>query len=266
MIASNVHPTHWRFFSGKTLTTQRWLVGAWLFAAFLTASAATPPAEVILTVTEPYAELHTGPGRGYPVFDIAKKNTRLTLFYRQTDWFKVKTDEGKIGWVLRTDIEQSLAAVSFAKTTRDRVFDEYLHDRFDIGLAAGSFDGDLVLTMRTRYAWRPSFAGELSLAQISGTYNTSYVYSAQLLTQPRRFGRVTPFLAFGVGWLNDTPRATLVDRNDTWSPTGIVGIGVQYQLTPNVSLRADYHSYTVFVDSNRTLDFNEYNAGFAFLF
>ena len=261
-----MHSNNRRFLSGKKITRQRWLVGLWLLAVVFTAGAATPPAEINLTVAEPYAELHTGPGRGFPVFDVAKRNTRLTLFYRQTDWFKVKTDDGKIGWVLRADIEQSLAAVSFAKTTRDQLVDQYLRERVDIGLAAGTFDGDLVLTMRARYAWRPTFAGELSLAQISATYNTSYVYSAQLITQPRSFGRVTPFLAFGVGWLNDTPRATLLDRNDTWSPTGIVGIGVQYQLTPKVSLRADYHNYTVFVDNNRTLDFNEYNAGFAFLF
>src|SRR5262249_60332169 len=50
-------------------------------------------------VADPYLELHTGPGRGYPIFDIAERGERVEILMRHTDWFMVRHERGQEGWV-----------------------------------------------------------------------------------------------------------------------------------------------------------------------
>jgi len=49
-------------------------------------------------VAQPYLELHTGPGPGYPVFNVVPREERVDVLYRRTDWFKVRTERGVEGW------------------------------------------------------------------------------------------------------------------------------------------------------------------------
>ena len=43
-----------------------------------------------LVVTDPYIEMHSGPGRGFPVTYVIGRDEELTVLYSRTDWFKVK--------------------------------------------------------------------------------------------------------------------------------------------------------------------------------
>ncbi len=52
-----------------------------------------------VVVSDPYIDLHTGPGRGYPIFYVAAQGDRITILKEQTDWYKVRTPRGKEGWV-----------------------------------------------------------------------------------------------------------------------------------------------------------------------
>lgn len=65
---------------------------------------------VSVTMTASYIDIHTGPGRGYPVFHVAEKYDTLRLIKRRTDWYKVATTDGKTGWVPRAKLESALSA------------------------------------------------------------------------------------------------------------------------------------------------------------
>jgi uncharacterized protein YraI len=52
-----------------------------------------------LQIADPYIELRTGPGRGYPVFFVAARDEWIEIELRHTDWFSVRTEGGKLGWV-----------------------------------------------------------------------------------------------------------------------------------------------------------------------
>ncbi len=65
---------------------------------------------VTVTVTGPYVDLHTSPGRGYPVFEVAEHGDRLTLLKQRTTWIKVRTTAGKEGWVSEGQLHDSLRA------------------------------------------------------------------------------------------------------------------------------------------------------------
>ena len=57
----------------------------------------------VVQVTDPFIEMHTGPGRGYPVFYVAGEGEQIKRLKRRTDWFKVELKRGehtiKRGWV-----------------------------------------------------------------------------------------------------------------------------------------------------------------------
>jgi len=61
-----------------------------------------------VTVDEAYLELHTGPGRGYPVFHVVDRGMEIEVIKRRTDWFMVRTEKGKKGWVKRADMVLTL--------------------------------------------------------------------------------------------------------------------------------------------------------------
>ena len=79
-----------------------------------TFAADAPPAENAkaerVTVTDPYVELRTGPGRGYPIFFVAGRGEQIDIELRHTDWFRVRTAGGKVGWVHRGQLETTLTA------------------------------------------------------------------------------------------------------------------------------------------------------------
>ncbi len=54
---------------------------------------ATP--EVV--IDDPYIDLHTGPGRGYPIFFVAERGEQIALLKRRTEWFKVRVLVAKKG-------------------------------------------------------------------------------------------------------------------------------------------------------------------------
>jgi uncharacterized protein YraI len=235
------------------------------------ATAAAAPGVVAIAaervqIIEPYIELHSGPGRGFPVFDVVKRGGWLTLLKRRTDWFEVRSDEGKQGWVDRQQISATLTQAGQPKTLRDVVMDDYIARRLEIGIVGGRMEGDPMLGLRADYRLHDYFAAELALTQVTGTYNTSRLFAAEILGQPFPRWRFAPFFTLGIGRFNDTPRRTLVDPSSTDATTGIAGAGARLYFSQRFLLRLDYRNLVVLVDDDRTRAFDEFSAGLSFFF
>src|SRR5688572_33435440 len=61
-----------------------------------------------VVVDDPYIEMHTGPGRGYPIFYVGERGEPIELLKRRTEWFKIRTERGKEGWVHQTQLQTTL--------------------------------------------------------------------------------------------------------------------------------------------------------------
>ena len=76
-----------------------------LLLAFLMLIASPGPARADsshkILIADPFIELHTGPGRGYPVFHVIERGREVTIVKRRTDWFELRTDRGIEGWAPR---------------------------------------------------------------------------------------------------------------------------------------------------------------------
>src|ERR1700731_5069323 len=63
-----------------------------------------------VVVAEPYLEMRSGPGRGYPVVYVVGRDDSVTVLYSRTDWYKVRAPGGQEGWVRRADLARTQLA------------------------------------------------------------------------------------------------------------------------------------------------------------
>lgn len=222
------------------------------------------PYEVV--IAEAYIELHTGPGRGYPIFNVAERGEKLEVHTRRTDWFKVRTEQGVEGWVSAGQLSQTLEPDGTPTAIRDPSREDFIKRRREAGFQLGDLDGANILTLYGAYLFTDNLSLEISASDITGDFSSGWMLSASLVHQPFPRWYVSPFFTLGTGVLRIEPKATLVQAEDRTDQEAHVGFGFRAHLGRRFLLRAEYKSYVVFTkrDSNEELD--EWKAGFAFFF
>lgn len=217
-------------------------------------------------VQEPFMDLHTGPGRGFPAVQVVERGEWVEILKRKTDWFKVRSEQDKEGWVHRSQMEKTLTEAGVKKNFRDVLMDDYLSRRLEIGFAAGRFDGDPSLTVRASYRFNDFIIGEFSLSQVSGDFSSSRIVDLNVQLAPYSDHRFSPYFNLGFGHFRNEPRATLVNAVDTSATTAVVGVGLRIYLTRRFIVRADFKDYIVMIDADRNEEFQQWITGFSFFF
>jgi len=217
-------------------------------------------------VAEPFLELHTGPGRGYPVFYVVDRGEQISVLKRRTDWFSVRTAKGKVGWARRADMELTLTPAGKPTQFAEPDFGDYSRRRWEAGLLAGDFGGANIITAYAAYAMTANLAGELSVSQVFGDYSDALIADARLIAQPFPEWRLSPYFSLGTGIIYTDPNVTLVDEQDRTEQIGSVGAGFRWYLTRRFLLRAEYRYDVIFQDTNDNQEINEWKAGFSFFF
>jgi uncharacterized protein YgiM (DUF1202 family) len=219
-----------------------------------------------VVVAEPYIEMHTGPGRSYPVFHVVDRGNEIEVIKRRTDWFKVRTARGKEGWVNRAEMELTLTSAGEATQFAEAGLGEFSQRRWEGGVLAGDFEGGDVVSVYVAYAMTENLSIELEASQMFGDYSDAVSGTVSLVAQPFPEWRLSPFLSLGTGIIYTDPNVTLVDESDRTEQIGSVGAGVRYYLTRRFLLRAEYRNSVIFQDTDDNQEINEWKAGFAFFF
>ncbi len=217
-------------------------------------------------IADPYIELHTGPGRGYPVFYVVEREAWIEIIKRKTDWFKVRTEKDTQGWVARAQLERTLTDEGSKKSFRDVLVDDFIRRRFEFGIAGGAFDSEPVVKARVAYRFTQNLGTELVVGQVSGRFSSSLNYHADLVSLPFPGWRFSPFFTVGIGGFKNQARQTLVDRKERHSLTANAGLGLRAYITQNFIARFDFKNYVVLVDDNQDEEFQEFTLGMSFFF
>ncbi len=226
------------------------------------AVAATP--EVL--VAEPYLELRTGPGRGYPVTQVVPRGQTVTVLKRRTDWFKVRDARGREGWAHRDRLAATFTPQGRPMPAAAPGRDEFEEHRREAGLLAGDFEGANVISGYASYAFNPQLAAELRFSQLLGNASDGQLLAAGLTHVFRPDWRVQPFVSIGAGMIRIQPKATLVQAPDRSDELAFVGAGVKVYLSRQFIFRAEYNKYVVFTDRDENEEPTEWKLGFAFFF
>lgn len=219
-----------------------------------------------LQVTDPFLEFHTGPGRGYPVFHVVERSGWVTVELRHTDWYKLRADNGTVGWVPRDQLASTLTDTGSRKTFREVVLDDYLRRRVEAGAAVGRFEAEPMVKLWLAYRLADTLTLEASTAQVQGVYAGSHLWQVNLQTEPWHDHRLSPFLGIGVGRFHNVPNKSLVDAQRTDANLADVTLGLRYHVSERFVARLDYTLTTTFLSDQQTADYRSLSAGLSFFF
>lgn len=217
-------------------------------------------------ITDPFIELHTGPGRGFPVFFVAPRGEWIGITLRHTDWYKVRTEGGKEGWVHRRQLETTLTEAGGQKTFRDLVLDDYLLRKLELGGGWGRFKKEPMLKIWTSYRLSDTLSVEGTVGQVQGVFSGTDFWHVNLNVEPWSDRRLSPFFGIGFGRFKNVPNLSLVSSIPTDAKLANAALGVRYYITDRFVLRADYSVYTAFVADTRSTEYRAITGGLSFFF
>ena len=237
-----------------------------VLAAWVLTSAAYAQEALTLRVAGAYIELHTGPGGGYPIFHVAERGETIEVLKSKVDWFKVRTQSQKEGWVSLAQLEATLMTTGDPLHLPKASITDYFARHVEMGVAAGLLEDEPMMSLRVAYLAHPNFILELSFSQVSGTYASSQLYQSNLVALPFPNCRLAPFFSVGLGWFDSTPKATLLDAEALSAASANAGLGLRYYLTRRVMFRGDFKSNTIFISDDRVDEYWAWSGGLSFFF
>lgn len=237
------------------------VIGVLAACSYVLPAAAAYRPEVV--VSDPYLDLHTGPGRGYPVFYVAGQGEKIQLLKRRTDWYKIKTRRGKEGWVNVAQLRSTLDLEGQAIDFHEPGMGDFSNRRWEVGFAGGDFDGAAMLTLYGAYALTQNISAQLSASQILGDYSDGAMGNINLVMQPFPEWRVSPFFTLGTGVLHVEPQTTIVQSEDRTDEIAHVGVGANVYVGRRFVFRVEYKHHTVLTSRDDNQEIDEWKAGFS---
>ncbi len=238
-----------------------WLAGFFLPAGLLWAANIQR-----VQVDDAYIELHTGAGRGFPIYHVVERHHWIDIIKRKSDWIKVLSDDGYTGWVFIDQMQLTLIAPGERAKIDAPDVQQFQQRKYDISIMAGDFAGAAALSVVLGTNFTENLSGEFGYTTASGNYTNSLLWYANMLTTPFPDWWISPFFSVGFGHMKNSPRQSFVFADETSDLFANAGLGVRLYLTRRVYLRWDVRDYVVFINDNNSGKFREWKLGFSFFF
>jgi len=237
-----------------------------LLSGLVPALAHAAAAKPVVTVADPYLEMHTGPGVGYPVFHVVERGETVTIVKRRTEWFKVRTDHDREGWVDQAQLAKTLQPSGEAVQFGALGFGDYSARRWEMGALGGDFGGANVVALYGARQITPNLSLEVGGSQLLGSFSDGWLAGVNIVHNFFPEWRASPFFTLGTGLVHIEPKATVVRTEDRSDQYAQVGTGVRAWVTRQFLLRAEYKSYVMFTSRDDNEEVNEWKVGFSFFF
>jgi hypothetical protein len=254
-------PTSWDRACSIFLTT------IFLACAFISHSASSKEKEALKVIsTTTYINVHTGPGRGHPVFHVIEKGETITLLKSKTDWIKVVTRKGIEGWVNRRDMDNTIGPNGEIVKLGIPDRDDYSNRDWEVGFTIGQFEGIESIGVHGAYRMTKNIGAELRINQATGRFSNSRLLSIGLVHQPFPEWRVSPFFTIANGKVSISPNSDLSQSQDQDDNFFLVGLGAYYYYSHRFMIRFEYNNYTTLPDRDDNENTDEWKLGLSAFF
>lgn len=212
-------------------------------------------------VTEPYIEMRTQPGRGYPVFHIAERGEEIRLIMRRTDWIKVRTSRDVEGWVHVDEAGRTVDPYGETLGFSSPDLESFTNRRWEFGFMLGDYDDTDAVTGYLGWHFTRNLSLELAATENFGDSSDGRMATASIVHQIFPHWRYSPFLTIGGGVRETNPRSTLVATEDRTDNTASIGAGIRIHLSRRLFLRMQYKHYVVMTDRDDDEEVGEWKIG-----
>lgn len=273
-----------------------------LFVAVVGPARSEEDAGLWLRVTAPYLDVHTGPGRGYPVDQVVTEGDYFQVLRRRTDWLQIqyrrggkapKSNQGgeqsgaqigsapettentskasgqtplQKGWISAYSLER-VRSVSGNRVIWSRLGEDAYFDRqWELGVGTGSAEGGSVLAINgARYITR-QLSVEIDLGQSLGRFSENDWLAVRLVHQAYPRWSVTPFVGIGFGAFYTKPKVTLAQAEDRVDDFWQVAIGVKAHVWRSFLFRVDYQHNAILTSRANNEFVGIWRAGVGYFF
>lgn len=228
-----------------------------------------------LTVIDPYAEVRTGPGRGYPVFYAIEQGEAIEVLTRRPGWYEVRAANGSTGWTSTAELSRTMQASGSPADLPSVAYGDYVKRSFRAGLRTGVFadgelDGSDTFSATGGYRILSWLGAELELGKVFGNDVSGRYYAVNVLVEPLSQWRLSPFVTVGTGAVKIDSQPKLVPLNIEEADFNTYSLGAHYYVGRNFVIQASYRWYDVDTENTNTLDNTEkleaWNIGFSAFF
>jgi hypothetical protein len=219
-----------------------------------------------VAVADPYLEMHTGPGRGYPIFHVVDRGETVEIIKQRTSWFLVRDADGDEGWVDQAQMELTLNPDGSEVGFKRADLADFTNSKWEIGTLAGDFGGANIVSLYGSYSLNPHVSLEVWGSQILGNFSNGWTASANVVHETWPDRRVSPFFTLGAGIIRTEPKSTIIQGEDRDDQVGHAGAGFRVYMTRRFLFRAEYRTHVVFTSRNDNEEVEEWKVGFAFFF
>ena len=164
---------------------------------FLTATASAEDEYRSVVVADPYLEMRTGAGIGYPIFHVVDRGDAVDIVMQRTDWYLVRTENEKEGWVNRQQMEKTMLADGSQLDFGDLSLEDMANSKWELGVLAGDFGGANIVSLYGGYSLNPNVSLELWGSQILGNFSNGWMGSINIVHEAFPEWRVFAVLYFG---------------------------------------------------------------------
>lgn len=217
-----------------------------------------------LVVTDPYLEIRSGPGRGYPVFNVVGRGEVVTALYSRTDWYRVRAPRGAEGWARRSDLARTTLASG--EPAPIPPYPDFSSHRWELGAGYGVYNRSNLVSSYLDFGMTDSLDIEAVLQESFGTIDNRTIGTIGLRhTFLPEWKRFSPTAGIGTGYqrvVEVAPPAPLQKGNQM----AYAGIGARGFISERFMWRFDWRSYVVFNKLNKNEELEEWKFGLAVFF
>ena len=217
-----------------------------------------------VVVTAPFLEMHSGPGRGFPVVYVVGRDEVVTVLYSRTEWYKVRAAHGQEGWARRSEL--ALTKLASGEPAPIPPYPEFATHRWEIGAGYGVFNHQNLVTTWTDFGLTDSLDAEFVVQQALGTIDNRYIASLGLrhtFIPEWKWFSPTAGIGGAYQYVDDkVPPKPLQSSNQMV----YVSLGLRGFINRRFMWRADWRKYVVFTNQNQNEEPQEWKFGLAVFF
>lgn len=209
---------------------------------------------MLLEVIDAYADVHSGPGRGYPVFYVIEQGEKIEVLTRRPGWYEIRSANGKTGWTTAAQISRTIQATGEPADLPSVGYGDYIKNSWVTGFSSGQFaDGELqgfeTFSVTAGYRFLSWVGADLEAGRVFGSEASGDFYAANIFIEPAAHWKLSPYLSLGLGEITIDSQPIQISFTRESSDFDTHGLGASFYLGRNFVMKGEYRWYSISTDS-----------------